>query len=135
MLAGRDRALAEVDLEAIRANVRRLRRDLPAGAAHCAVVKADGYGHGAVPVARAALEAGSDWLGVATPVEAEELRAAGCTAPIIVFGPMTGADLEHADPRRCGRGRLVGVVPRCRASARRTRAREVRLRDGPARRL
>lgn len=96
MLAGHDRALAEIDLEAIRANVRRLRRDLRAGAAHCAVVKADGYGHGAVPVAQAALEAGSDWLGVATPVEADELRAAGCTVPIIVFGPMTGADLEHA---------------------------------------
>ena len=50
MLAGRERALAEVDLEAIRHNVRRLMRDLPPGAVHCAVVKANGYGHGAVPV-------------------------------------------------------------------------------------
>ena len=71
-------------------------RDLPDGAVHCAVVKADGYGHGAVPVARAALEAGSTWLGVATAPEAEELRAAGFTAPILIFGPLTGAGLERA---------------------------------------
>ena len=96
MLAGRHRAVAEIDLEAIRHNVRRLMRDLPAGAVHCAVVKADGYGHGAVPAARAALEAGSTWLGVATAPEAEELRAAGFTAPILIFGPLTGAGLERA---------------------------------------
>jgi len=96
MLAGRERALAEIDLEAIRHNVRRLMRDLPAGALHCAVVKANGYGHGAVPAARAALEAGSAWLGVATVAEAEELRAAGLAAPVLIFGPMTGAELERA---------------------------------------
>jgi alanine racemase len=96
VLAGRHRAVAEVDLEAIRHNVRRLMRDLPVGAAHCAVVKADGYGHGAVPAARAALEAGSTWLGVATAPEAEELREAGLTAPILIFGPLTGAGLVRA---------------------------------------
>lgn len=96
MLAGRHRAVAEVDLEAIRHNVRRLMRDLPEGAVHCAVVKAGGYGHGAVPVARAALEAGATWLGVATAPEAEELRAAGLTAPVLVFGPLTGTGLERA---------------------------------------
>ena len=96
MLAGRERALAEIDQEAIRHNVRRLMRDLPAGALHCAVVKANGYGHGAVPAARAALEAGSAWLGVATVAEAEELRAAGLAAPVLIFGPMTGAELERA---------------------------------------
>src|SRR5665648_207925 len=96
MLAGRHRALAEIDLEAIRHNVRRLMRDLPAGAVLCAVVKANGYGHGAVPAARAALEAGATWLGVAAVAEAEELRAAGSTAPILIFGPMTGAELEAA---------------------------------------
>lgn len=96
MLQGCERALAEVDLEAIRHNVRRLMRDLPEGAVHCAVVKADAYGHGAVPVARAALEAGSTWLGVACVSEAEELRAAGLTAPILIFGAMTGAELERA---------------------------------------
>ena len=96
MLAGRHRALAEIDLEAIRHNVRRLMRDLPDGAVHCAVVKANGYGHGAVPAARAALEAGSTWLGVAAVAEAEELRAAGLIAPILIFGPLTGAELESA---------------------------------------
>jgi alanine racemase len=96
VLAGRQRALAEIDLEAIRHNVRRLRRDLPAGAVHCAVVKANGYGHGAVPAARAALEAGATWLGVAAVAEAEELRAAGLKAPILIFGPLTGAELEAA---------------------------------------
>ena len=96
MLAGRHRAVAEVDLEAIRHNVRRLMRDLPEGAVHCAVVKADGYGHGAAPAARAALEAGSTWLGVATAPEAEELRTAGFTAPILIFGPLSGTGLERA---------------------------------------
>ncbi len=96
MLEGRQRAVAEIDLEAIRHNVRRLMRDLPEGAVHCAVVKADGYGHGAVPVARAALEAGSTWLGVATASEARELRAGGLTAPVLVLGPLTGTDLEQA---------------------------------------
>ena len=96
MLAGRHRALAEIDLEAIRHNVRRLMRDLPAGAVLCAVVKANGYGHGAVPAARAALAAGATWLGVAAAAEAEELRAAGLKAPILIFGPMTGAELDAA---------------------------------------
>jgi len=96
VLAGRHRAVAEVDLEAIRHNVRRLMRDLPGGAVHCAVVKANGYGHGAVPAARAALEAGSTWLGVATAPEAEELREAGFTAPILIFGPLTGTGLARA---------------------------------------
>jgi alanine racemase len=96
VLGGRHRAVAEIDLEAVRHNVRRLRRDLPEGAAHCAVVKANGYGHGAVPVARAALEAGSAWLGVATAPEAEELRTAGLQAPILIFGPLTGTGLARA---------------------------------------
>lgn len=96
MLAGRQRAVAEVDLEAIRHNVRRLRRALPAAVVHCAVIKADGYGHGAVPVARAALGAGSTWLGVSTAAEAEELRTAGLTGPVLIFGPLTGVELERA---------------------------------------
>jgi alanine racemase len=96
MLAGRHRALAEIDLEAIRHNVRRLTRQLADGALLCAVVKANGYGHGAAPAARAALDAGAAWLGVAAAAEAEELRAAGLTAPILVFGALTGAELERA---------------------------------------
>ncbi|WP_320536184.1 alanine racemase [Pseudarthrobacter sp. IC2-21] len=75
---------AVIDLDAIRHNVRRL-----AGAASpakvMAVVKADAYGHGAVPVARAALEAGASWLGVAHISEALALRAAGIDAPLLAW--------------------------------------------------
>ncbi|MDQ1480089.1 MAG: alanine racemase [Actinomycetota bacterium] len=75
---------AEIDLEAVRANVTALRA-ISAPAELLAVVKADGYGHGAVPVARAALEAGASGLGVALVEEGIELRAAGIAAPILVL--------------------------------------------------
>jgi alanine racemase len=75
---------AEIDLDAIRANVRTL-AEVASPAALMAVVKADGYGHGAVPVARAALDAGAQWLGVALVEEGAELRAAGIDAPILVL--------------------------------------------------
>jgi alanine racemase len=74
--------VAEVDLEAIRHNVRALK---PPGSELMAVVKADGYGHGAVEVARAALSAGATWLGVALVEEGERLREAGIEAPILVL--------------------------------------------------
>jgi alanine racemase len=77
------RTWAEVDLAAVRHNVRFLRRR--AGVPLMAVVKADAYGHGAVPVARTALEAGADTLAVVTVEEGAELRAAGIGAPILVF--------------------------------------------------
>ncbi|WP_261719227.1 alanine racemase [Streptomyces sp. FZ201] len=70
------RARAEIDLDAVRANVRTLRALAP-GAALMAVVKSDGYGHGATPCARAAVQAGATWLGTATPEEALVLRASG----------------------------------------------------------
>ncbi|WP_069171137.1 alanine racemase [Streptomyces griseus] len=70
------RARAEIDLAALRANVRALRARA-SGAELMAVVKSDAYGHGAVRCAEAALEAGATWLGTATPQEALALRAAG----------------------------------------------------------
>ncbi|WP_369272881.1 alanine racemase [Streptomyces sp. R11] len=70
------RARAEIDLAALRANVRTLRAHAP-GAALMAVVKSDAYGHGAVRCAREAIAAGAGWLGTATPEEALVLRAAG----------------------------------------------------------
>ncbi|MEV4948122.1 alanine racemase [Streptomyces sp. NPDC053755] len=73
------RARAEIDLGALRANVRTLRARVAPHAQVMAVVKADAYGHGALPCARAALEAGATWLGTATPHEALALRAAGIT--------------------------------------------------------
>jgi alanine racemase len=78
------RAWADVDLDAVRHNVGVLRRHV-APAQLCAVVKADGYGHGAVRVAEAALDAGAEWLAVAQVCEAEALRGAGIDAPLLVL--------------------------------------------------
>ncbi|MER7978800.1 alanine racemase [Streptomyces sp. NPDC095817] len=78
------RARAEIDLAALRANVRALRAHAPT-AALMAVVKSDAYGHGAVPCARAAREAGATWLGTATPEEALALRAAGIPGHIMCW--------------------------------------------------
>ncbi|MEU0070974.1 alanine racemase [Streptomyces sp. NPDC006332] len=78
------RARAEIDLAALRANVRTLRAHAP-GAALMAVVKSDAYGHGAVPCARAAVEAGASWLGTATPEEALALRAAGLPGRVMCW--------------------------------------------------
>lgn len=75
---------AVVDLGAIRDNVAHLAR-LVAPAQAMAVVKADAYGHGAVPVARAALRGGASWLGVADLAEAVALRAAGIDAPVLAW--------------------------------------------------
>src|SRR4051794_13087447 len=61
-----------------------------------AVVKADGYGHGAVPVAEAALAAGASWLGVCTIEEALDLRAAGLSAPILSWLHLPGDDFAAA---------------------------------------
>ncbi|MET9499294.1 alanine racemase [Streptomyces sp. NPDC006552] len=78
------RARAEIDLAALRANVRSLRAHAP-GAAFMAVVKADAYGHGMIPVARAAKEAGAEWIGTATAEEALQLRAAGLPGRILCW--------------------------------------------------
>jgi len=74
----------EIDLGAVRANVAAL-VGLASPAQLLAVVKADGYGHGAVPVAEAALDAGATWLGVALVEEGAALRRAGIEAPILVL--------------------------------------------------
>ncbi len=75
-------AWTEIDLSAIQDNVRTLKALTKPGTLFMAVVKADGYGHGALHVARAALHAGADRLGVATLDEGIELREAGVTGPI-----------------------------------------------------
>src|SRR4051794_2796339 len=92
------RALARVNVAAIERNVARLKRELrPAGSvALCAVVKADGYGHGAVPVARAALAGGAGWLAVVAATEARALREAGIEVPILVMGALTPSELDVA---------------------------------------
>ncbi len=90
------RALATIDLDCVRHNVQTLRQRLLPKCNLMAVVKADGYGHGAEPVARAALEAGATTLGVATIEEAAALRALGFEAPIVILGPLTGAEMGRA---------------------------------------
>lgn len=86
------RARAEIDLGALRANVRTLRARVAPHVQLMAVVKADAYGHGAVRCARAALEAGAEWLGTATPHEALALRAAGITDARILCWLWTPGD-------------------------------------------
>ena len=89
------RAWAEVSLGAIRANVEAL-RSIVAPAELCAVVKADGYGHGAIPVAQAALDAGATWLGVAQVPEASDLRSRGIDAPILLLSEPRPAEVQEA---------------------------------------
>ncbi len=89
------RAEIVVDLDAVRHNVRVLKERVE-GRALMVVVKADGYGHGMVPVARAAREAGADWLGVAVVEEALALRAAGDTGPVLTWLAVPGEDFGPA---------------------------------------
>lgn len=77
---------AIIHLPAIRHNVRQIRAGLPDSTLIIAVVKANAYGHGAIPVSRAALEAGANWLAVAIPEEGAELRTASFSVPILVLG-------------------------------------------------
>ena len=79
-----NRAYAEIDLRALSSNVRALKRMI-GDAKFMAVVKADAYGHGAVECARAARDAGADWLGVCFIDEALELRRAGIDGPILAW--------------------------------------------------
>jgi alanine racemase len=88
-------ARASVDLAAIRQNAALL-RERAGGAELMAVVKADGYGHGLVPAARAALAGGATWLGVAFLPEAVALRAAGVTAPILCWMGTPGEPYDEA---------------------------------------
>ncbi len=90
------RALARVNVAAVERNVARLRRELSGAAALCAVVKADGYGHGAGATAQAALAGGASRLAVASAQEAAALREDGIAAPILVMGAMSGEELPVA---------------------------------------
>ncbi|MBV8218594.1 MAG: alanine racemase, partial [Solirubrobacterales bacterium] len=90
------RALARVNLAAIERNVARLRGGLADGVGLCAVVKGAGYGHGALPAARAALAGGARMLAVATAGEAAELRDGGIEAPVLVMGAVSDEELRVA---------------------------------------
>jgi alanine racemase len=114
-LPGRARAEAVVDLDAIRHNIEVLRAAAAPGAAVMAIVKSDGYGHGAVPVGRAALEAGATWLGVCTLEEAMQLRHGGITAPVLCWLHLPDDDFTEAvaagvDLSVSSRRHLAGVL-------------------------
>ncbi|MEU1374430.1 alanine racemase [Streptomyces triculaminicus] len=116
------RARAVVDLAALRANVRALRARAPR-AQLMAVVKADAYGHGAVPCARAARQAGAEWLGTATPHEALALRAAGDTGRLLCWlwtpgGPWREAVEADIDVSVSGLWALEEVIAAVRAAGR-----------------
>ena len=84
----------QVDLAAIAGNTAALRRSIAPAAHMMAVVKANAYGHGLIPVAKTALENGADWLGVAIPEEGEALRNAEVTAPVLVLGAVNESGAE-----------------------------------------
>ncbi len=90
------RAWVEIDLGALAHNVKQLRQLLSANTQLMAVVKADAYGHGAVTVAKTALQSGASWLGVATVPEGIELREAGIKAPILLLGAAQTPEQIHA---------------------------------------
>ena len=95
MISSTDKLLrptwAEISLSALRRNYERVRK-LAGKRKVMAVVKADAYGHGAVPVARCLAECGVDWFGVATVEEGMELRAAGVSQPVLLLGGLYMSD-------------------------------------------
>jgi alanine racemase len=93
-LADRFLTRAVVNLDAIASNVHALRRHANSPQV-MAIVKANGYGHGAVMTARAAVRAGAAWLGVYSVVEGLVLRDAGITTPVLVLGPFTAQDARE----------------------------------------
>ena len=119
-----NRAEAIIDPAAIAANINLLKRTTSADL--LAVVKADAYGHGLVPVAKAALNAGASWLGVALLEEALTLRSHGVTAPLIAWLVPPGSDFESAIKHNIDiavpsiaifhevvtAGKIVGIKPR-----------------------
>ena len=91
---------------AISANARSLKRCIGADTELMAVVKADGYGHGSIPVTRAALAGGASQCGVATLSEGIELRRSGIEAPILVLGNLTQVE----ELRSCLHWRLMPTI-------------------------
>jgi alanine racemase len=89
-----ERAVARIDLDAVRANSARLKAELGEAAELCAVVKADGYGHGADKCAGAALAGGATRLAVATAVEAEQIGRRYQHIPLLTMGALTREEVD-----------------------------------------
>jgi alanine racemase len=90
------RAVARIELAAVRENCARLKAELGEGAELCAVVKADGYGHGDLACAEAALAGGATRLAVATAAEAERIGRRLAHVPLLTMGALTGEELDVA---------------------------------------
>ena len=91
---------AEIDVGRLRANAAAVRAFVDSKTAVMAMIKANGYGHGALLAARAALAGGADWLGVSSPGEALQLRESGLDVPVLIVGwspPTTHLALIQAD--------------------------------------
>ena len=89
----RARNLRIIRIDRLRENMRKIRASVPESAKVMAVVKADGYGHGAAETARAALEGGAEYLAVASVAEGTALRKSGISAPILVLGAICPWDV------------------------------------------
>ena len=89
-----ERALARIDRDAVRANCARLKSELTDGSELCAVVKADGYGHGADTCAAGALDGGATRLAVATATEAEQIGRRFQHVPLLTMGALTAEEVD-----------------------------------------
>ncbi|MDI6761857.1 MAG: alanine racemase [Thermodesulfobacteriota bacterium] len=87
--------IAEIDLKALAFNYRQIKKHIPKGVSILAVVKADAYGHGALPVSLKLEKLGVEYLGVAIPEEGVELRRGGVEVPILIFGGIFQNDAEE----------------------------------------
>jgi len=87
--------VGEVDLGALEFNYRQIKKRIPDGVKVLAVVKADAYGHGAIPVSLRLERSGVEYLGVAIPEEGAELRKGGVKAPILVLGGIFGREVDQ----------------------------------------
>ena len=87
--------VGEVDLGALEFNYRQIKKRVPEGVKVLAVVKADAYGHGAIPISLRLEKLGVEYLGVAISEEGVELRRAGVKAPILVLGGIFGEDVDQ----------------------------------------
>lgn len=106
-ISGQRPTWAEIDLDALAANFHIIKRHVGPSINVMAVVKANAYGHGAVPCARRLASAGADWFGVALPEEGIELREAGITQPILCLG-----GFWEGQAAACVKYRLTPVVYR-----------------------
>ena len=87
--------IAEVDLGALAFNYRQIQKRIPKGVKILAVVKADAYGHGALPISLQLEKLGVEYLGVAIAEEGIELRRGGVKAPILILGGIYGNELDQ----------------------------------------